>query len=107
MKQKFFLYESTINEWQAKEETGDIATIPLINVTDDPLDIFTNVYSTALMADNSQEAYGLMINRTIVVHDGYNDPDSGRWITTSCTAYSVLSFMTAWWRKEGTGRDRI
>lgn len=107
MDQKFFLYESTLNEWQMKEETGELATIPLMRVTDDPLDVFATVYSAALVSDTSQEAYSIMINRTIVVHDGYNDPDSGRWITTACIALSFLSFMTAWWKKEGTGRDRI
>lgn len=107
MTQRFFLYESTINEWQLKEEAGEIASIPLIYETEDPADIIRTVYSAAMMADSSKEIYGLLINRTVVVHDGYEDLDSSRWITTSCRAHSILSFMTAWGRKEGTGRDRI
>ncbi len=107
MEQKFFIYESTINEWQFKEEAGEIASIPLMLVTDDPLEIFGSVFSVALMSDTSKEAYSIMINRTIVVHDGYTDPHTCKWVSTACTPYSFLSFMTAWWKKEGTGRDRI
>lgn len=107
MRQKFLIYESTITEWQLKEEAGEIASIPLIRETDDALDVFITVYSAALMSDTSAEAYTNLINRTIVIHDGYIDQESGKWITTSCKAHSVLSFFTAWWRKEGTGRERI
>ena len=107
MAQKFFLYESTINEWQLKEEAGEIASIPLIYETEDPADIIRTVYSAAMMADSSKETYVILINRTVVVHDGYEDRDSCRWISTSCRAHSILSFMTAWWRKEGAGRERI
>lgn len=107
MAQKFLLYESTINEWQFKEEAGEIASIPLIYETDDPLDIIRSVYSATMMADSSKEAYGLLINRTVVIHNGYNDDNTGYWISTSCSAHSILSFMTLWWKKEGTGRERV
>lgn len=107
MKQKFLIYESTLTEWQCKEETGEIASIPIIRETSDALDVLVTVYSAALMSDTSAEAYSSLLNRTIVIHDGYDDPKSGQWITTSCRPYSVLSFMTAWWRKEGTGRERV
>lgn len=38
MTQKFMIYESTISEWQIKEEAGDIESIPIIRETIDHLE---------------------------------------------------------------------
>lgn len=106
MTQKFLVYESMINEWQFKEEAGEIASIPLLYESFQPDWILGKLFEEAFTEETSKNAYEVLVTKTVVVHTGYLDK-SGCWVTTSCTPHSALSFFSAWWRKEGTGRERI